>query len=446
MTTKVFQLNNGIRCLLYDTNCACHESITINITIMNGSRDEIPDYYGLTHFAEHMFFKGTKKRSNGNIISSEIEQYGAIFNAITDYDITYYYIKIDNKYLENALDILSDILFNSLFRQSDINAEKEVIINELKLYQNNPSRSVTNMLSRVIFKDTPLAHDIGGDIENIRGATRNKFLKYISHFYQPHNIIISLAGKIKSQQHTIKLLTKYFNKSFVYYKLLNKVGGGLHITKPLLFNEHRLLFHNFDTAQNSSRFHYKMLNHIDASYMVIGFPGYKYGSVEYYQMVLLSTILGKGMSSRLFLEVREKRGLTYSIKTNISCYQDLGIITINCATHSNDIRKTFQLIWKELEKIKKGQLTSKEITKAKENIIGTELLLREDTSYIAQINAYDYLYLNKIQTLTDYKNAIDKITKSDIIHLAKDLFQKHKLNVAIISNLKLTNNDFNIKL
>lgn len=438
MTAKIFQLNNGIRCLLYDTKCECHNSITINITIKCGSRDESPEYQGLTHFAEHMFFKGTKKRPNGNVISGEIEQYGAQFNAVTDYDVTYYYIKINHKYLDKALDILSDILFNSLFRQDDINSEKEVIINELKLYQNNPSRSTTNMVSRLIYKDTSLDHDIGGSIENIRNATREKFLTYISYFYQTQNIIISLAGHLPSYQKTTKLLSKYFNKKFTYHNLLT---NSKHI-KNHTFDKNRLLFKNFEHSQTTSRFHYKKVSQIEGSYIVIGFPSYRYASPEYFQMVLLSTILGKGMSSKLFLEVREKRGLTYSIKSNISAYQDLGIFTINCATHSNDIKKTFKLIWIELEKIKKGKLTSTEISKAKENIIGTELLERESTNHLAQTNAYDFLYLNKFLSFNDFSNSINKITKSQLIKLANNLFQKHKLNVAIISNIKLTNDQF----
>jgi len=436
MTAKYFLLNNGIRCLLYDTKCECHNSITINITINAGSRDECPEYQGLTHFAEHMFFKGTKKRPNGNIISGEIEQYGAQFNAVTDYDITYYYIKIDNKHLDKAFDILSDILFNSLFRQTDINSEKEVIVNELKLYQNNPSRSTTNMVSRLIYKDTTLAHDIGGTIENIRSATREKFLTYISNFYQPENIIISLAGHLPSYQKTTKLLTKYFNKKFTYHNLLKNYK---QINK---FNTNRLLFENFQNSQITSRFHFKKVSNIEGTYIVIAFPGYKYASPEYFQMVLLSTILGKGMSSKLFLEIREKRGLTYSIKSNISAYQDLGIFTINCATHSNDITKTFKLIWVELEKIKKGKLTPYEISKAKDNIIGTELLEHESTNNLAQTNAYDYLYLNKIISLHDFTKNINQITKSQLVKLANNLFQKHKLNVAIISNIKLTNDQF----
>ena len=443
MTAKTFQLKNGIRCLLYDTNCACHQSITINIMFKVGPLDEPSEYHGLSHFAEHMFFKATKKRSNGNIISSEIEQYGAIFNAITDHDVTYYYIKIDKKYFENALDILSDILFNSLFKQSDINAEKEVIINELKLYENDPSRRSNDMLSKLIYKDTPFEHNIGGNIDVIRNATRTKFLNYISYFYKPENVIISIAGSIPSESKTKLLLNKYFNKHFTYHKLLNSSKSTKSTTNKsnaIIPFTPRQCFHNFDNLQKSPRFHYKLLDHLNSSYIVIGFPGYKYHSPEYYQMLLLSTILGKGMSSRLFLEVREKRGLTYSIKSNISCYQDLGIFTINCATHSTDIKKTFQIIWNELNKIKKGKITNSEIQKAKENILGSEILSRENTTYLARTNAYNFICLNTILSLDDFTHFINSVSKSQIVNLSKSLFQKNKLNVAVISNIKLSKN------
>lgn len=433
---RQFTLPNGIKCLIDNTDC--HQSVTINIMFRVGSRDEPEGFHGLTHFAEHMFFKGTTKRPEARMISSEIDQYGGILNAVTDFDVTYYYVKIDYNHLEKALDILSDLLFHALFRQKDIDTEKEVVVNELKLYRNNPSRSVSIMLGETIFQQTTLEHDVGGDIDTIRGATRDKFLAYVSHFYQPKNTIVSVVGRIPmGEAGAIKLLSRYFNQPFNYSKMIKKNSEFANYK----FRPDRQLFPKFHSIQQKCRFRYRQMSHLEGSYMIIGFPGWKYQSPEYYQMLVLSTILGRGMSSRLFVEVREKQGLCYTIKADVETYQDLGIFTIYCAAHAHDIRKTFQSIWKELENLKKGKLGTKELNKAKDHLTGSEMLSRESTSYLAQMAAYDLLYLGKISEIGDFAREVSKVTIDKVIKLAKVLFQKKKLNVSVISQKKISYQD-----
>jgi len=427
---KKFTLPNGIRCLLNDTDC--HQSVTVNIMFGVGSRDEPKDYYGLTHFAEHMFFKGTKDRPEARLISGEIDRHGGVLNATTDYDVTFYYVKIDHRKFEVALEVLSDMLFNALFRQKDINSEKEVVVNELKLYQNNPMRLNNMILEEMIYQGTDLEHDVGGDIETIRSATREQFLSFVAHYYQPSNTIVSIAGQIPGgTKKAMNLIEKYFNRSFDYGK--QKHNGRR-------FRE-RKLFPKFIDYQKECRFGYKVKKGIDGSYLMIGFPGFKLFSPGYYALLVLSCILGRGMSSRLFIQVREKRGLAYRVGADVDAYQDLGILTIMCATHAKDIRKTFQVIWDELEKIKsnkgKGGVDQDELEKCQDNLIGVAHLNRENTSYLAKTQAYQTLYYGRVISIKEYVKNIRKVSLSEIKKIANQIFQKKKLNVSVVSSQKI---------
>lgn len=430
---KEFTLPNGIKCLLNDSDCKCHQSVTVNIMFGVGSRDEPKDYYGLTHFAEHMFFKGTTNRPEARMISGAIDRHGGILNATTDYDVTCYYVKIDYRKFEVALKILSDMLFNALFRQKDINSEKEVVVNELKLYQNDPVRLTNMILEEMIFKGTDLEHDVGGDIETIRSATREQFLSFVAHYYKPTNTIVSIAGQVPGgTKKAVKMIKKYFNQSFDY-------GKQEHNGRK--FGE-RKLFPKFFDLQKECRFGYKKKEGIDGSYLMIGFPGFELFSPGYYTLLVLSCILGKGMSSRLFIQVREKRGLAYRVGANVDAYQDLGIMTIMCATHAKDIRQTFQIIWEELDKIKglkgkKHEVTQEELEKCQDSLVGVAHLNRENTSFIAKTQAYQTLYFGKVISIKDYVKKIKQVKLKDIKKIAIQVFDKKKLNVSVVSSQKI---------
>jgi predicted Zn-dependent peptidase len=425
---KQFVLPNGIRCLLNDTDCSCQQSVTIIIMFKVGSRDEPDDYHGLTHFAEHMFFKGTSRRPKAKMISAEIDRHGGYMNAVTDYDVTYYYIKIDYRYFETALDVLSDILFNALFRQSDINSEKEVIVNELKMYKNDPARYANLLLGEVMFQGTTHEHDIGGDVDIIRSATREKFLNFVNYFYRPDNTIISIAGRIPGNSKSIvTLIKKYFNQNFNYLANENKNGLNKNGFKP------RELFPNFLSIQKKDRFKYHVKPDIDGSYLAVGFPSFKYLCRDYFTMLMICCILGKGMSSRLFIEVREKRGLAYRVGCNINGYEDMGAFIISCATHGKDIRKTFQVIWSELINLKKS-VTQEEVSIAHDHLIGELHLQKESTVYLAREAAYQELFFGKVMSIENVEKAIKKVTLADIKRMSGRIFKKSLLNAVVISN------------
>tara|TARA_R100001163_G_scaffold65745_1_gene64433 strand:+ start:689 stop:2017 length:1329 start_codon:yes stop_codon:yes gene_type:complete len=435
---KQFTLPNGIRCLLNDTDCL--ESVSIVIMFRVGSRDEPPDFYGLTHFAEHMFFKGTKKRPKARMIADDIERYGGHLNAATDYDVTYYYVKIDKRGFEMGLDVLSDLLFNALFRQEDINKEKEVVVNELRMYDNNPQRLNHKLFNEMLFRGTTMEHDIGGDVDIIRGATREQFLTFVSHFYNPKNTVVSIAGQLpKNAQSLVK---KYFNHKFNYINKINRNSNSSNKNKnnntkngkKLHKLGERPLFPDFPTLQTECRYRNRIKPNVDGSYILIGFPAMPLYSTDWWTAQVLACILGKGMSSRLFVEVREKRGLAYQIKCWTRCFGDMGSFVISSTTKTSDIKQAFKIIWKELEKIKKGDIKKSEIEKAQDKLIGEAHLQRESSTFLAQDAGYDLITINRFVTIKEFEKSIKNVTPTKIKCLALKLFKKKKLNVSVVSN------------
>jgi predicted Zn-dependent peptidase len=424
-----FKLKNGINCLLI--NNQCFKSVTVDVMFKVGSRDEPNDYQGLTHFAEHMFFKGTKNRPLSRTISSTIDQYGGKFNASTDYDVTHYYVKIHRRHYTVALDVLSDMLFNSLFREEDIQSEKKVVIHELESYNTDPTKFIYKMFGHTIFKNTTLEHDVGGSIDVIKKATREQFLNYVSHFYQPNNVTLIVVGNFTLPENGLKGLslakkeiTKYFNKKFNYH---SDLGSERTKFPP------RVLHPNFPQLQKKKRFRYHVFPNITQSHLIMGFPAYKYNSKKFDVSLILSTILGEGMSSRLFVNIREKNSLVYSIGAGVNSLADMGIFTITCASYPEvaKLKKLIKLICLELKKLKKGDLDENELTKAKEHLIGSEVMSRESNSYLAHLYGYELLYFNKISNFEKWKKRIKGVNVKDVVELAKEMFRDHKMNLCI---------------
>lgn len=427
---KEFTLPNGMRCILQ--NNKCHQSVTVTIMFRVGSRDEPRNYYGLTHFAEHMFFKGTKKRPKAEMISKAIDRYGGQVNAVTDYDVTFYYIKIDRNHLDVALDVLSDMLFNSLFESKEIKSEKEVVVEELHIYRSNPSRHINTISKKSIFKGTTLEHDIGGDPTTVRAATREKFLAFLSHFYHPENAVISIVGNLPTSETRMKSRIKlHFNHKFTYLpsKTLKKYDYQTF--------EVRKLFPDFHQMQKSTRFCSQVFPEMKNTYLMIGFPAFRYRSTAYYIALMITSILSGGMSSRLFLEVREKRGLVYKIKADLDAYEDLGAFTIVAAT-SSKVNRVVKVVLGELKKIKDGKITAKEIQKARDYLVGSELIRRESSNYLAETAAYDKIVFGRIINPDEYFEKLAGITKKDIRDIAEKMFVLEKMNLCLISKSKFT--------
>lgn len=409
---KIKELSNNAKLILAPRKET--DAVTLLVMFKVGSRFETKDNNGVSHFIEHLYFKGTKKRPNTNILSQELDKVGAQFNAFTGKDYTGYYIKVAKQHIELAFDILSDMLFNSKFDAKEINRERGVIIEEIRMYKDNPLMYIGDLLEQIAYKGHSLGREIAGPETVIKKITRKSILQYKDEHYHPENMIVGVGGNY-SPAKLNKLLKKYFSKKFGKKREQNIIP---YISKQL---EPRVKLQYKETAQVQ---------------LAMGFAGYGRQSKEYIAQLLLSTILGGNMSSRLFINIRERYGLAYSIRAGIDEHADSGLFYIEAGLKKDKVDFAYKLILKELSKLKKEPVSIKELNKAKDYVKGKMVLGLEDS--------FNYVYW-LFRQLVDFKKArtieqihidIDKITVEEIQALAKQIFKQEKLNLAIIGPYK----------
>jgi len=413
---KVSKLKNGIN--LIKVPLKGSKAVTIMAMFPVGSRYEHKKISGISHFVEHMLFKGTKKRPTHLEISRELDSLGAEYNAFTSKDYTGYYVRTGEINTEKAFDWLADITFNSKLDGEEIEKEKGVIVEELRMYEDNPLMAVDNLFERAMFGEGhPLGWDIGGTPESVRGLSREDLWNYYQNFYLPSNMVLVVAGNIndkklakslksfetgraKDKKHDLK---SNFEK-FVWKKEL------LPLAERLVVSEKKL-----DQAQ-----------------VIMGFPGLPYNDPDRFAASILLNILGGGMSSRLFVEVREKRGLAYMVNAGAGAFRDVGVATIQAGLDPSRLADANAVIKEELLKITKEPVLAKELADSKNNIAGRTELSMEDSSAQAQWFAKQYWFANKIQTYEQVTNKIKQVTAADVKRVAKKLFDFNQMRVAVI--------------
>ena len=408
MEHKIHTLKNGLRIVLVPRK----ESKTATVMVMSGtgSRYEDATENGLAHFLEHMFFKGTKKRPSAKAISEELDGIGAVYNAFTAKERTAYYAKVASRYLDTALDVISDIFINSTLPSSEITKEKGAIIQEIDMYEDMPMRTIDNVFDALIFgNEHPLGRTILGPKGNIRAFTRKNFATYLKRNYTPLNTVVCVAGK--------------FSEEKVMAKIKKEFGGLKHGNPPDAIS--------FASEQGAPRVSIKEKK-TDQTQLMLGVPAYPYLHKDEYVLAVLSTILGGGMSSRLFMEVREKRGLAYSVHSWAEKYPDAGYFVVQAGVEHGKLEKTVQVILAEFKKIKKVNASEAELKKAKQYIKGTAALALETTDALAENVASSLINLGRVRTLDEITTGIDAVTASDIQRVARDIFKTNSLNLAII--------------
>ena len=401
-------LKNGLRVILApmpDTQTA-----TVIVMTGTGSRYETAQENGLAHFLEHMFFKGTKKRPSAKRISEELDGLGSQYNAFTAKDRTAYYAKVSSRYIDTALDVISDIFLNSTLPEAEITKERGAIIQEIDMYEDMPMRTIDNVFDALIFgTDHPLGRTILGQKENIRRFKRKDFDSYLKRHCTPANVVVCIAGSFNEK----KVLAK-IKKEF------GKLKHGEHV-EPVPFT----------AKQTASRVAIKEKK-TDQTQLMLGVPAYPYKHKDEFALAVLATILGGGMSSRLFLEVREKRGLAYSVHAWTDKYPDTGYFVVQAGVEHAKLEKTVETILAEFKKIKRTKVSAAELKKAKAYIKGTKTLSLETSDEVAGNAASTLLNLGKVRTLEDVLKGIDKVTAQDVERVAKDILQTNGLNLAII--------------
>jgi len=392
------------------------EAITVLVLLPVGSRYEAKKINGASHFIEHLLFKGTEKRPNNLVIAKELDGLGAEYNAFTGKDHTGYWIKVKEDRIEIALDVLADMIFNSIFDPAEVERERGVIVEEIKMYEDNPLFYIEDLFEQTLYGRHPLGWLISGTEEIIKKIKRDEILDFWRQFYQPNKILIVLSGAIKSKQSILKLIQKYFSRSVETKKTRSQFQGYhlRHLPKPLI----NLLFRETKQVQ-----------------LALGVPAYSYFHPKIEELTLFALILGGNMSSRLFTEVRVKRGLAYFIKTNLNFYQDAGNFIIQAGLDQGKITEAIKVILDELRRIKNQGVSPEELQRAKDYFEGKLKLALEDSAEVAGWYGKQELLIGKILTPQEKTQKIQQVTRDGIKMVARDIL-KSGLNLAMIGPFK----------
>lgn len=408
---KIRTLTNGLT--LITIPIPSLESVTTLVAVGAGSRYEARKINGISHFLEHMFFKGSKKYPTAEIISTMVDSIGAVNNAATSKEWTYYWIKSSAKHLELATDIISSMLKDSLLKSEEIDREKGVIIEELRMFRDNPSRYIWDLYENLQFGDQPLGWDIGGDEKTINSLKREDFVKYVDSLYATSNMVLVYAGKLPEKIEEIAL--KSFGK-------LPKRGE----QKPLEY-------HKVVQVKPKVNVFYKAT---DQANLILGVEAFDRYDSRRYTAKVLSSILGEGMSSRLFLQVRERRGLAYHVSSDSDSYIDTGMFINYAGLKLEKVYEGLKVIIDELQKIASKKVAGDELKKAKEMLRGRLALRSESTNFLAEHFGVQFILDKKLETFEDYLKNIDKVTEDEILEMAKFLFDKNKFNLQVIAPIK----------
>ncbi len=404
-------LNNGIRVILVPDEHT--KAATVFVMFRVGSRYEDKKYNGVSHFIEHMMFKGTKRRPSTAEISRELDAVGADYNAFTGKDFTGYYVKIDARHFPLALDMLHDMIYASKFDEKELKQERKVIMEEIHMYHDNPMRRIDDMIEEVMFAGSSLGWDIAGDKKSMDAVTRKAMLAYKNAYYTPERTVVVVSGNIgPDAKRAVEGLfgavpKKKMAKDFSPYQ-------GRH-DKPRVAVEYK---------------------EVDQIQCALGFPAYAYSDRRLPALGVLANILGGTMSSRLFIRIRERLGLAYFVRAGVEPYEDTGSFLIRAGLTKGRIDEAIKAICAELVKIREKGVTASELSRAKENIRGRIVLELENSSDLASFFGKQELYVNEIKTPEEKFAEIEAVTAKDVQAAAKDVISAKKASLALIGPFK----------
>ena len=408
---KKTTLENGLRVITIPMENA--NSVSVLILVGTGSKYETKDINGISHFLEHMFFKGTEKRPNTLDISETLDSVGGEYNAFTSKEVTGYWAKVDKKHSDVALDWITDIFLNSKFDAEEIEREKGVIIEEVNMYLDTPTAYVSELWEKLLYGDQPAGWMVIGEKEDILSFNREKILNYFNNHYSPSNVIICVAGAINSSD--------IENKVENYFK--DKKADEVGVKEKVVESQQKpeILLHHKKT---------------DQTHFCLGVRGYDLHHPQRYALALLAIILGGNMSSRLFIKVRERSGLAYSIHTSADTSTDTGYLVTQAGIDHKNLEKSIKLILEEYKDLRDKKITEKELQKSKDYLKGIMSLSLDASDNQASFYGMQELLEGKILTPEEKFNKIDKVSINDIKKVAEDIFVPEKLNLTVIGPLE----------
>ena len=411
---EIATLKNGVRVISEEMSHV--RSVSLGVWIRTGSRRETSEENGISHFIEHMLFKGTKNRSAEEIARS-VDSIGGGLDAFTAKEMVSYNTKVLDEHLPIAFDVLADMVRNPLFREEDIEKEKGVILEELKMDVDNPEYLLHDIFSSNFYKDHPLGKPIIGSKDTIRAFDRGMIDSYFQRYYSPSNILITAAGNLNHAQ-LVDLARQHFEDLPVNGQLAPEVAPVPHA---------RLVFRNKTS--------------LEQTHLYMGVPAYPFPHELRFACYTLNTILGGGMSSRLFQNIREKQGLAYAVYSELSMYRDTGCMAIYAGTAVETCGKVIDSIVKEFRELKENLVPAEELRRAKDNLKGSFMLGLESTSSRMGNLARQDLYFQRFFTLDEMLESIEAVTAEQVREIAREFFNPKNITLAVLGNL----GDFRIK-
>ncbi|MBP9839651.1 MAG: insulinase family protein [Candidatus Pacebacteria bacterium] len=400
-------LKNGLRVVTVPMKD--NPTVTVLVLVGTGSDYEDKKVNGISHFLEHMCFKGTVKRPTAQSIAHELDSLGSIYNAFTDHEMTGYYAKADAKHFKQVFDVISDIYLNSTLPEQEIQKEKGVIVEEINMYEDMPHRHVHDVLDELMYGDQPAGRNVAGTKEIVKSLTRNDFIKYKKDHYVSSATTIIVAGKV-TEKEVLSLVSKYF-KDVPLSKKSSKVKTKELQKKPELFIKHKAT---------------------DQTHFVIALRAFDLFDKRAMTLGVLGAVLGAGMSSRLFIKLREEMGVAYYVNAYSDLSLDHGMFKISAGVSNDRVLEVIEEILKECKKLTTDLVSEEELRKVKSLIIGNTKLSFEATDDIANYFGRQEILKKEMKTIEERAKEVEKVTSKDIQKLAREIFKKESLNLALI--------------
>lgn len=406
---EIKSLSNGLRIVMEEMPYV--RSISLGIFVENGTRNEKPETNGISHFIEHMLFKGTENRSAKDI-AEEMDAVGGQINAYTTKEYTCYHTRVLDKHFDRAIDVMADMLLHSKFAEDDIKRERNVIIEEISMYEDAPEELVHDSLQEEIWKGVSLGMPILGTEKSLNTFSRQTFLTYFAENYQPQNTVISVTGNFKEAE---------------MYQKLESYFGAWRPKASYAHHDTKTIYHPTVIMNEKD---------IEQIHLCIAFPGFERDNPYKYALSVFNTIFGGGMSSLLFQKLREENGLTYSIYSYLSSYKDAGLFAIYAGMGSNQVNRVMELICQEIAEIKRNRISQALLEKTKEQlisnyIIGTESSVNRMTSMGGSV-----LLRNRIQTMEEVISRYEAVTRKDIDYVIDTIFQLDTISVSAVGSIQ----------
>ncbi|MBW2118760.1 MAG: insulinase family protein [Deltaproteobacteria bacterium] len=398
-------LKNGVRIISEPLDHL--RSVSLGIWVNTGSRDEIRSENGISHFIEHMIFKGTRNRTSLEI-AKELDAIGGMSNAFTGKENTCFYAKVLGKHFTRVADILSDIFLNSTFDPDDMERERKVIFQEISMVEDTPDDNVHVLFNRLFWTDHPIGMSVLGTGETVSAIAKETILRYIDKFYGPERILVVAAGDVDHQA-----MVSCFEPLF------GSAPGGKNSTPE----------RTVPTAESGVSFHFKDLEQV---HICLGGEAPSQTSDKRFVCAIFNTILGGNMSSRLFQEIRENRGLAYAVYSFVSSYVDAGLLGVYMATDTKNVNPALETVQKEIKKIIKGEVSESDLIAAKDHLIGGIYLSSESSDSRMMRMAKNEFVFGRYVDSEELVSELEKVTVDEVVDVAGDIFRDGKVSLTML--------------